>query len=376
MMTQVLNPFDDTYLSNLRHIFMNGYDHVDRTGKGRRTIPGGICMRFDLTLGFPLLTTRNIPTKNIFYETPWFIKGVPNNKILNEKNVNIWNMWSVKEEDIEEMYLKNTDKDLPEEYKTMFSQSCQEQYEKAYGNPLIGSIGPMYGNMWRSAPISINKEPLTYVKEYTDYPSDLRTYIENTYPEDPSKWNEIAGDLYNSKCDQLNNLLLNLKQRPYSSRHIVTAWIPEFVPDETLSPQENVIQGRGALAACHCMFQCFVSPPKEDGGKKRLTLQVYIRSMDFPIGTPTNIAQYALLTHLIARHVDMEPIELIVMGGDAHIYLNQLEYIPEHLSRVPTEIPHLKFNTEEIDIFKIEGEHFEVIGYNPVQPQIKYPLAK
>jgi hypothetical protein len=72
--------------------------------------------------------------------------------------------------------------------------------------------------------------------------------------------NELV-DLFknpNSSIDQIKMLIDGLKKKPFSRRHIVSAWNVEDLPDETISPQENVKNGKMALAPCHCLFQFYV----------------------------------------------------------------------------------------------------------------------
>jgi thymidylate synthase len=97
-------------------------------------------------------------------------------------------------------------------------------------------------------------------------------------------------------------------------------------------------------------------------------------SVDTPVGFGYNIAQYALLLELIARHVDMEANELIISTGDTHIYKDQLHLVDEQLSREPRTLPKIKFLTEETDIFRMKPEDIEIEGYDP-HPHIPYPVA-
>jgi thymidylate synthase len=98
-------------------------------------------------------------------------------------------------------------------------------------------------------------------------------------------------------------------------------------------------------------------------------------SNDYPIGNPFNIAQYALLTHMLAQVANMVPKELVWTGGDTHIYQDQLELLAEQYGRVPKDcIPKVKLNSDvkEIDDFKFED--IEFIDYDS-WPKIDYPVA-
>lgn len=82
------------------------------------------------------------------------------------------------------------------------------------------------------------------------------------------------------------------------------------------------------------------------------------------------------MTHLVARDVDMAPKRLIWIGGDTHLYLNQLDGIKEQLDRKPKtkNVPRLKFNSPETDLFEVIMEDLEVVNYHP-HPTIRFPMA-
>jgi thymidylate synthase len=188
-----------------------------------------------------------------------------------------------------------------------------------------GSLGPIYGAQWR-------------------------------------QWRTANGVV-----DQLAELLVQLRERPYSRRLIISAWNVEDLPDERVSPQNNAAAGRMALAPCHTLFQFYVA----DG---RLSCQLYQRSADVFLGLPFNIASYALLTEMIAQVVDLRPGELVHTLGDAHLYLNHAAQIEELLQRSPLPLPKLRLNPDVRDLFAFSHEDISLVDYQS-HPAIRAPIA-
>jgi len=167
--------------------------------------------------------------------------------------------------------------------------------------------------------------------------------------------------------DQVKQLLDDLRNRPHSRRHIISAWNPAVLPDETRSPQENARAGLQALPPCHMLFQFHVANGK-------LSCQMYQRSADVFLGVPFNVASYALLTMMIAQVVDLEPGDFIISLGDAHIYLNHLEQVDTQLSRRPFPLPVMHINPEKRDLFAFVFEDFDLQKYQ-YHPAIKAPVS-
>ncbi|RPH98519.1 MAG: thymidylate synthase [Lysobacterales bacterium] len=181
-----------------------------------------------------------------------------------------------------------------------------------------------------------------------------------------AQWrNWIAPD--GRRIDQVAQLLQDLRERPDSRRHIVSAWNPALLPDETRSPRENVALGLQALPPCHTMFQFHVA----DG---RLSCQLYQRSADVFLGVPFNIASYALLTMMVAQVVGLEPGEFVHTFGDVHIYMNHLEQVKTQLSREPLPLPRMRINPAVHDLFAFRYEDFELLDYR-CHPAIPAPIA-
>lgn len=172
-----------------------------------------------------------------------------------------------------------------------------------------------------------------------------------------------------STIDQIAQVVEQIRIKPNSRRLIVSAWNPADLPDESLSPQQNVANGRMALAACHTLFQFYVA-----GGK--LSCQLYQRSADLFLGVPFNIASYALLTHMIAQQCDLEVGEFVHTFGDCHLYNNHIteDIVFEQLRREPRPLPQLHLKRRPVSIFDYELEDFEFIDYQP-HPRIVAPIA-
>ncbi len=172
-----------------------------------------------------------------------------------------------------------------------------------------------------------------------------------------------------STIDQISQVIEQIKKNPYSRRLIVSAWNPADLPDESMSPQDNVKQGRMALAACHTLFQFYVAEGK-------LSCQLYQRSADFFLGVPFNIASYALLTHMIAQQCDLGVGDFVHTFGDCHLYNNHItdDIVYEQLTREPKNLPTLKILRKPKSIFDYELQDFEFEGYQP-HPRIVAPIA-
>ncbi|EHJ03174.1 thymidylate synthase [Marinobacter manganoxydans] len=191
-----------------------------------------------------------------------------------------------------------------------------------------GDLGPIYGKQWRS-------------------------------------WQCPNGEV----VDQISEVIEQIRTKPNSRRLIVSAWNPAELPDESIGPQDNVREGRMALAPCHCIFQFYVA----DG---KLSCQLYQRSADLFLGVPFNIASYALLTHMIAQQCDLDVGEFVHTFGDCHLYQNHLtdDIVFEQLKREPRALPKLLIKRKPASIFEYELEDFEFEGYDPY-PGIKAPIA-
>jgi thymidylate synthase len=170
----------------------------------------------------------------------------------------------------------------------------------------------------------------------------------------------------NQTFDQLQTLVSQLKSNPSSRRLLVSAWNVADLPDETLSPQQNVANGKMALAPCHVLFQCYVQ-------SGTLSVQVYQRSADAFLGLPFNIASYALLTHLLAQQCDLQVGKLIMTLGDVHLYTNHIKQAQIQLTRQPFDLPTLKINKAS-SLLDYQINDIELLNYQ-CHPFIKGDVA-
>jgi thymidylate synthase len=167
--------------------------------------------------------------------------------------------------------------------------------------------------------------------------------------------------------NQIDYVVDCLRHNPDSRRILFHGWNVEYLPDEKISPQENVRQGKMALPPCHLVYQFYVAG-------RRLSAQLLIRSSDSFLGLPYNIASLALLTTMLAQQCDLEPGEIIICTGDSHIYANHRQQVETQLARAPGSLPQLKIKRRPESIYDYQFDDFELINYQ-AQPHIPAPVA-
>lgn len=170
-----------------------------------------------------------------------------------------------------------------------------------------------------------------------------------------------------SSINQIDYVVDCLKNNPNSRRILFHGWNVEYLPDERISPQENVEAGRMALPPCHLLYQFYVSD-------NCLSAQLLIRSSDSFLGLPYNTASLALLTMMLAQQCDLGLGEIIICTGDSHIYSNHLAQVKEQLTRQPRELPQLNILRKPDSIYEYCFEDFELTGYQP-HAHIAAPVA-
>ncbi len=307
----------EQYQRLLQHIINKGVEKTDRTGTGTISV-FGYQMRFDLSEGFPLVTTKKVPMKPIIHELLWFLKGDTNIKYLVDNNVKIWNEWPY------QAYLKKHGLPIPdrktkegkEEWeaglKTFIEHiKADDEFAREHGN-----LGPVYGYQWRSWPTPDGRH-----------------------------------------IDQITQVIREIKKNPDSRRLIVSAWNVADIEE----------MAKSGIPPCHAFFQFYVANGK-------LSCQLYQRSCDTFLGVPFNIASYALLTMMVAQVCNLEPGEFIWTGGDVHLYLNHMKQVRTQLDREPRPLPTMSLNLAMRNIFDFKFEDFALEGYDP-HPAIDAPIA-
>ncbi len=161
-------------------------------------------------------------------------------------------------------------------------------------------------------------------------------------------------DQHGKEIDQLQWAIDQIKNNPHSKAILVSAWNAGDLEEMRLPP-------------CHTMFQFDVT-------KGKLRMQLYQRSSDVFLGLPFNIAQYAMLLHMVAHLTGLEARELIISIGNAHLYQNQIEPAKEQLKRAPLKFPQLKIVGDVKDIDSFTEENFVLEAYE-AHPHIKAPLV-
>lgn len=314
---------DNIYLDLIERIKNEGVKKTDRTGTGTISLLGHQ-MRFDLSKGFPLLTTKKVPIKAIIHELIWFVRGDSNLKYLADNNVHIWDEWPYK------AYLQRNNINIPEtgseEWRTGIKEFIEkiktdDAFAKDYGN-----LGPIYGYQWRN-------------------------------------WPTPNGE----HIDQIKNVIEQIKNNPDSRRMIVSAWNVADIDE----------MAKAGLPPCHCLFQFYVSPENPStGAQAKLSCQLYQRSCDTFLGVPFNIASYSLLVMMIAQITNLEVGEFVWTGGDVHLYSNHLEQADLQLTRRDDirPMPTMKINSDVKNIEDFTIDDFELIDYNP-HDSIKAPIA-
>lgn len=378
-----MNSVDKQYFDLIRYIKEYGVEKLDRTKTGTKSI-FSYDMRFKMSEGFPLLTSKKMAWKAMVIELLWFLKGDTNIKYLVDNGCYIWVGDA----------LKNFNKHIDEENAKMSSNplimyqpkarwSREEFIEKIKTDDDFaekwGELGPVYGKQWRSWKYYKRGNKLLDIPGWKDKDWDFHT-------------EHGEGELDNIGefriFDQIANLINDLITNPDSRRLMVNAWNVGDLDSMVLPP-------------CHYGFQCYTREltteernkwyfntayqnPKykvdwkdyeldqQNVPKRALSLKWTQRSVDTFLGLPFNIASYGLLLHLLAKEVNMIPEDLIFSGGDVHIYLNHIEPCNKQLKQKTYTLPTIEIANKSI--FEITYEDIKLIDYKS-SPAIKGELS-
>jgi thymidylate synthase len=274
-------------------------------------------MRFDVSKGFPLLTTKKVFWKGVLHELLWFLSGSSNIKYLVDNGVHIWDEWAYKR------YFKHCKENgLPSMAQAEFIERIKNEPKDSNFVENWGDLITVYGRMWRRWPASDGRE-----------------------------------------IDQLGWVIQGLKDKPFRKSYVVSGWNPDFIYAMASKGNANEVP-----PFCHTTFQFAVTE-----GKK-LNLGLYQRSADLFLGVPFNIASYSLLLMMVAQVTGLEVGEFVHTFGDVHLYSNHFDQAKEQLRRDPTLLPSMKINPRIKNIDDFIFEDFTLENYDP-HPAIKAELA-
>ncbi len=316
-----------SYLDIVKLVLDNGIRQENRTGIDTLAVPN-VHFSHDMGEGFPLLTTRRAPFKNIKIELEGFIKGITSKKWYRDRGCNFWNFWCNPNKTAEKIK-KFVDNAQPGERDPGIDRIKQWQLEE-------DDLGPLgYSHGWRR----FNK----------------------AYDENDGGW--IEG--YEEKADQLKTIVNKLHTNPNDRRLVCSAW----------NPLHN---NKAALPPCHLMFCVTVISDK-------INLHWSQRSCDLLCGVSANIASYALLLELLTIEINngeyakKNNIKYVAgnlsgMLCNCHIYENHIAGATEQVLREPRKLPLVQIKHDNFNIFDWTHEDVELIDYNP-HPRIKFEVA-
>jgi thymidylate synthase len=309
-----MNNFEQQYLMYLTDILDKGIDRPDRTGIGSRA-RFGKSFTIDLSEGFPIITTRKVPFRIAFEETMFFLRGETDTKKLEEKKINIWK-GNTSREFLDKMGLQH----LPE-----------------------GDMGKGYGWQWAKW------EQYQFLN--TSSATPIMGAAKDPIPEQGYFYLPTVGWTFNATVvvtyiNQAKEMLERAKKNPNDRRLLISAWNVAQLKDTPLVP-------------CHLLHQYQIL----DGKLNSLWFQ---RSVDSCYGLPFNVMSYAFLNVVFAKYLELEPGELTFMGGDCHIYDNQLNMARSQVLRAPFDLPKLEIKKELKtfdDILDLQFTDLELLNY-------------
>ena len=293
---------EEEYLNLLEEILQEGDYRKGRNG-GTSSLFGKT-LTFNLKDEFPLLTTKRVFFRGVVEELLFFLRGQTNTKILENNKINIWK--------------GNTSKE--------FLESRNLPYEE-------GDMGPMYGFNW-----------LHFGAQYhgCDY------------------------DYKGEGMNQLEKVIGLLKEDPFSRRIMMTTYNPLCAEEGVLYPCHGIVTQFYIRSSIGQRESVSTDSVREENNIKYLSCCTYLRSNDMFLGSPFNIASYALLTYLMCKKLgpDYQPDKLVMQIGDAHIYENHFNQCKEQISRRKQAFPFPQITIDDFDEWKdLTFQHFHLINY-------------
>ncbi|NVM79707.1 thymidylate synthase [Duganella sp. SG902] len=319
------------YQELIQTVIDTGSWQDNRTGIRTLSVPGAM-MRFDLTKGFPAVTTKKLAFKSVVGELCAFLRASRSAADFRALGCKVWD------------------------------QNANENQQWLDNPYRLGTddLGPVYGVQWRQWP--------GYKVIEADQEAQLANAQKNGFTiVAPIEENGVRKVLLHKAIDQLRECLDTIVNNPSSRRILFHGWNP-------------AVLDAVALPACHLLYQFIPNPTTRE-----LSMCLYVRSNDLGLGTPFNLAEGAALMHLVGRLTGYTPRWFTYFIGDAHIYENHMDMVREQLKREPFPLPQLiisdrvpsfaqtgKYEPEWLE--KIEPSDFALEGYQHHAP-ITAPMA-
>ncbi|MFZ6645378.1 thymidylate synthase [Undibacterium sp. TJN25] len=290
------------YLDLVNTIIETGSWQENRTGTRTIRIPGAM-MRFDLSQGFPAVTTKKLAFKSVVGELVGFLRASRSAADFRALGCKVWD------------------------------QNANENKEWL-ANPFregLDDLGPVYGVQWREWPAYklIDVARADQISAAQEHGFRVVSELQDT---------GVNKVLLYKAVDQLRECLDAIINNPGSRRILFHGW--------NCADLDAV-----ALPACHLLYQ-FIP----DAGTKELSLCLYIRSNDIGLGAPFNMAEGAALLHLVGRLTGYTPKWFTYFIGDAHIYENHLDMLKQQVQREPLPLPVLKI-ADRVPDYAVTGKY-------------------
>jgi thymidylate synthase len=287
------------YLDLVRTVFEQGSWQTNRTGIRTLSLPGA-AMRFDLSEGFPAVTTKKLAFKSAVGELIGFLRGYRSAAEFRALGCKVWD------------------------------QNANENAAWLANPYRLGEddLGPVYGVQWRNWP-AFKALPASAAGQIEDALG--RGYVRIADTDD----GQVV--LYKA-VDQLRQCLDTIISNPSDRRIIFHGWNWAQLEEMALPP-------------CHLLYQFL-----PNAVTREISLCLYIRSNDLGLGTPFNLTEGAALLHLVGRLTGFKPKWFSYFIGDAHIYENHVPMLQQQLTREPLPAPQLLLS-DRIPDYAVTGQY-------------------